>query len=319
MSNKTLKVGLIGLGKMGQNHLRILSMLKSVSLEFIYDIDVPQAEELANKYEVSLALDLEAALNDVEAVVICTPTSTHFEYIKLVGKYVKNIFVEKPLTETQDESRQVLAYADVRKLNIQIGFIERFNPAIEELKTILTKKSPIINIDFTRTNKLSSRITDVNVITDLMIHDIDLALYLNGPVKTLTANGVIENGMVAFANATLHHLNGSYSRILASRITDKKIRLIQATCQDMFIDCDLLRKEIIINKQSVTNQSTNQPYTISCVEEMVAVLPQEALLNELQTFVAFCNGEEISIPNINDGLNAAIVCDNIQQYIGGDK
>ncbi len=319
MSNQTLKVGLIGLGKMGQNHLRILSMLKSVSLEFIYDINVPQAEELANKYEVSLALDLEAALNDVEAVVICTPTSTHFEYIRLVGKYVKNIFVEKPLTETQDESRQVLEYADVRKLNIQIGFIERFNPAIEELKRILTKNSPIINIDFTRTNKLSSRITDVNVITDLMIHDIDLALYLNGPVKTLTANGAIENGMVAFANATLHHLNGSYSRILASRITDKKIRLIQATCQDMFIDCDLLRKEIIINKQSVTNQRTNQPYTISSVEEMVAVLPQEALLNELQTFVAFCNGEEISNPNVNDGLNAAIVCDNIQQYIGGGK
>lgn len=319
MSNKTLKVGLIGLGKMGQNHLRILSMLKSVSLEFIYDIDIPQAEELANKYGLSLALDLEGALNDVEAVVICTPTSTHFEYIKLVGKYVKNIFVEKPLTETQDESCQILEYAEVRKLNIQIGFIERFNPAIEELKTILTKNSPIINIDFTRTNKLSSRITDVNVITDLMIHDIDLALYLNGPVKTLMANGVIENGMVAFANATLHHLNGGYSRIIASRITDKKIRLIQATCQDMFIDCDLLRKEIIISKQSVTNQSINQPYRISSVEEMVAVLPQEALLNELQTFVAFCNGEEISIPNVNDGLNAAIVCDNIQQCIGGGK
>jgi predicted dehydrogenase len=319
MSNKTLKVGLIGLGKMGKNHLRILSMLKSVSLEFIYDIDVPQAKELANQYEVSLVLNLESALNDVEAVVICTPTSTHFEYIKLVGEYVKNIFVEKPLTETQEKSRQVLEYADVQKLNIQIGFIERFNPAIEDLKTILTKNSPIINIDFTRTNKLSSRITDVNVITDLMIHDIDLALYLNGPVKTLTANGVIENGMVAFANATLHHLNGSYSRILASRITEKKIRLIQATCQDMFIYCDLLRKEIIINKQSVTNQSINQPYTISSVEEMVAVLPQEALLNELQTFVAFCNGKEVSIPNVNDGLNATIVCDKIQQCIGGGK
>ena len=87
----------------------------------------------------------------------------------------------------------------------------------------------------------------------------------------------------------------------------------------MVRNCDLLRKEIIINKQSVIYQNKNQPYTISSIEEMIAVKPQEALLNELQTFVAFCNQEDISIPDIQDGLNAAIVCKNIEQCIGKGK
>ena len=105
---------------------------------------------------------------------------------------------------------------------IQCGFIERFNPVVSELKRVLENEE-VINIDFSRTNRLSSRITDVDVVLDLMIHDIDLALYLNGPVKSVVAHGKEEHGLVAFASALLHHENGSLSRVLASRMTEQQI------------------------------------------------------------------------------------------------
>lgn len=315
MKNKSIKVGLIGLGKMGQNHLRVLSMLKSVELVFVYDVNQEHAACLANNFNVIAAQDLDSILPNVEAVVICAPTVTHADHIRLAAKYVKNIFVEKPLTDTLSEAKAILTLAIEFNLNIQVGFIERFNPAVVQMKKVLDKSHQVVSIDLTRTNKLSSRITDVDVVTDLMIHDIDLALHLNGPVKTVAAHGIRDGGMIEFASALLTHDNGRFSRILASRITEKKIRSIQATCTDMFVDCDLLRKEIIILRQSELRQSEGEPYSISALEETVEVRPQEALLSELQAFIASCNGEKNIIPNVNDGLNAMHICDQIQNAV----
>lgn len=312
MQNKLIKVGVIGLGKMGQNHLRVLSMLRSIELVFVYDVNHEHAARLAINFNVMAAQDLNTVLPNVDAVVICSPTITHADYIRLAAKYVKNIFVEKPLADTLAESEEVLKLTTELKLNVQVGFIERFNPALVEIKKILDMSEQVINIDFTRTNKVSSRITDVDVVADLMIHDIDLALNLNGPVKAVAAHGVRDKGMIGFASALLKHNNGRFSRILASRITDKKMRSIQATCTDMFIDCNLLRKEILILRQSETKQSEGEPYSISAHEETVEVRPQEALLSELQAFIATCNGEKIYTPDVHDGLNAMHICDQIQ-------
>jgi len=312
VQNKLIKVGIIGLGKMGQNHLRVLSMLRSVELVFIYDVNHEHAAGLANNFNVMAAQDLNIVLPNVDAVVICSPTITHADYIRLAAKYVKDIFVEKPLADTLAESKAIFNLSTDLNLNVQVGFIERFNPALVEIKKILDMSQQVINIDFTRTNKLSSRITDVDVVTDLMIHDIDLALNLNGPVKEVAAHGIRDEGMIGFASALLKHNNGRFSRILASRITDKKMRNIQATCTDMFIDCNLLRKEIIILRQSETRQSEGEAYSITANEETVEVRPQEALLSELQAFISTCNGEKINVPDVNDGLNAMHICDQIQ-------
>lgn len=313
--SKSLKVGLIGLGKMGQNHLRVLSMLKSVELVFVYDVNQEHVACLASNFNVLAAQDLDNVLPNVDAVVICTPTITHADYIRVTAKYVKNIFVEKPLADTLAEAKAVINLATELNLNIQVGFIERFNPAVLQMKKVLDKSNQVVSIDFTRTNKLSSRITDVDVVTDLMIHDIDLALHLNGTVKTVAAHGISDGGMIGFASALLTHENGRFSRILASRITEKKIRSIQATCTDMFVNCDLLRKEIIILRQSELRQSEGEPYSISALEETVEVRPQEALLSELQAFIANCNGEKNIVPNVNDGLNAMRICDQIQNAV----
>ena len=137
MQNKLVKVGIIGLGKMGQNHLRVLSMLRSVELVFVYDVNHEHAAGLANDFNVMAAEDLDIALPNVDAVVICSPTVTHADYIRLAAKYVKDMFVEKPLADTFAESKAISNLSTDLNLNIQVGFIERFNPAVFEIKKIL--------------------------------------------------------------------------------------------------------------------------------------------------------------------------------------
>jgi predicted dehydrogenase len=149
-----------------------------------------------------------------------------------------------------------------------------------------------------------------------MIHDIDLAMYMNGPVKTVEAHGMAQGPMIDFASALLTHTNGSFSRIQASRVTEKKMRMIQATCSDMFVDCDLLRKEIVISRQSEIKQVEGEPYTIGALQEYVEVRPQEALLSEHQAFIASCRGEKTEdCPGIQAGLDAMMVCDQIQKAV----
>ena len=313
---QVLKVGLIGLGNMGRNHLRVLSMLKGFELAFVADANAEVAARAGEAHGIPGVVDPEPLLAGVDAVVICTPTVTHADYIRLAAAHVKNIFVEKPLAATLAEARDIAAFANEKGLNVQVGFIERFNPAVQSLKTVLGRTERVISLDFTRTNKVSARITDVDVVTDLMIHDIDLALYLNGPARSVAAHGFAHGSMIDYASALITHQNGRFSRIQASRVTDKKIRQIEGTCVDMFVDCDLLRKEILIHRQSEMRAGGDLPYAISAIQETVAVAPQEALLTELQAFMASCRqvgGGEL--PGVGAGVEAMEICAQIQKAV----
>ena len=311
----TLKVSILGVGNMGKNHLRILSMLKSVEVTNIFDVNEDALRELSKQYNVPYTVDADEAIDSAEAVVIVTPTTTHFDYFsKCVGK-VQKVFLEKPLAKDLQDAESIRTLAKEHNIYVQCGFIERFNPVVSELKRIVDTEK-VINIDLTRTNRLSSRITDVDVVLDLMIHDIDLALHLNGPVKSVVANGKEEAGLVAFASALLKHENGSLSRILASRMTEKKIRSIQVTTDQTYINAELLRKELFVNKQSMVTQEQDQPYTITSVEQQVSVKPQEALLLELQAFVSACSGNIAEgIPTVDCGVEALRVGDLILKEI----
>lgn len=316
MQDTVLKVGLIGLGSMGRNHLRVLSMLKGFELTFVADSDVRLAADAGGAHGIPGVVDPTPLLPGVDAVVICTPTVTHAHYIRLAAAHVKNIFVEKPLTATLDEAREIAALAEEKGLNLQVGFIERFNPAVLALKTVLERTERVISLDFTRTNKISARITDVDVVTDLMVHDIDLALYLNGPARSVAAHGFGHGNMIDFASALITHENGRFSRIQASRVTDKKIRQITGTCVDMYVDCDLLSKEILIHRQSQTKESDSLPYTISAIQETVAIAPQEALLSEHQSFMAMCRDPAPGlVPGIEASVAAMEICAQIQAEV----
>ncbi|WP_297943203.1 Gfo/Idh/MocA family oxidoreductase [uncultured Campylobacter sp.] len=313
MKNKTAKIGLLGIGVMGQNHLRNLSMLKQVEIAFIYDLDKQACDKISKIYNVPVSDNLERDLKGVDGVIIVTPTFTHFDYIKLVSKYVKNIFVEKPLTSTLETSKEVAKLAKELNLKIQVGFIERYNPAVVALQNVISNSKNTIAIDFSRTNKVSSRITDVDVIMDLMIHDIDLALKFNGEVDKIYAHGYIKNQMIEYARAIITHKNGSFSNILASRITEKRTRNICVTCDDKYIDCNLLSKEIFVNKQTIEQYIDN--VSISSKIEIVDVRPQEALLLELIDFAKLCNGDDVVVANECSGLAAIEVASVIQKEI----
>ena len=170
-----VRVGVIGLGRMGQNHVRVLSLLNGADLRFVYDIDGAAAQRVGNSYGVAAAQDFDAALGEVEAVIIASPTTTHDDYVRRAAAQVRNLFVEKPLTDRLDSSQAIGALAEERDLHLQVGFIERFNPAVDQMKRLLDRSEQVVSVDFARTNKISARITDVDVVTDLMIHDIDLA------------------------------------------------------------------------------------------------------------------------------------------------
>lgn len=313
--DKIVKIALLGIGKMGQNHLRILSMLKDVEIVFIYDINEKVCNEISKEFNVKISKDLDSDLVQCDGVIIVTPTFTHFDYINKVSDYVKNIFVEKPLTNTLESSQIILDLAKQKNLNIQVGFIERYNPAIITLKNILHNTHKIINVDLIRTNKMSNRITDVDVIIDLMIHDIDLALNLNGTIDDIYAQGVVINGMIEYARAVLTHKNGSFSNIVASRITEKRIRQISITTDSEYIDCNLLSKEVFVNKQSVEQRFGN--VSISSNTETIEVRAQESLLLELIDFISLCKGNDIKnrIPNQYDGMMAMKVAYKIQDQI----
>lgn len=316
MNASALKIGIIGLGRMGKNHLRILLMLKEVELVFISDLNTETANSLAAAHGVPAVSDPFAALDTVDAVVICTPTETHADYIRRIGSSVRNIFVEKPLAATVEEARTVKDFVDANDLNLQVGFIERYNPAVQGLKNVLEKSERVISVDFTRTNKLSARITDVDVVIDLMIHDIDLALYLNGPARSVAAHGFANDDVIEFASTLITHDNGRFSRIQASRITEKKMRKIEATCSDMFVDCELLRKEILITRQSEIIQVEGQPYKITATQEAIDVRPQEALLSELLAFTTSCRihpGD--NHPDAKAGLSALKIANTIRNEV----
>jgi predicted dehydrogenase/acetyltransferase-like isoleucine patch superfamily enzyme len=308
-----LRIGLIGLGYMGRNHLRVLSLLKNMQIGFIYDTDQPRAAQLAAEFGVTATNHLERELDTVDALVVASPTSTHAEYIKMAASHVKYIFVEKPLTDQLESAEEVSRLAQENGIGIQVGFIERFNPALATLKGLLDSNRRIVNVDFTRTNKISSRITDVDVISDLMIHDIDLACYLNGPTVDVVAYGTAESGQIAFARATLFHANGTFSNLTASRITEKRIRQIVATCEDSYIDCNLLRKEIVVSRQSAESAKTGP--SITATEETIEVQPQEALLNELINFRQFCLGQDVDVPVASDGLSAIRIAEQVRETI----
>lgn len=316
MIKPSINIGLIGLGKMGQNHLRVLAMLKGVNIAYIADENYELTNRLSTQYSVEGVSSKYALDIAVDAIVIATPTVTHYDYVKLVSKQTKNIFVEKPMAHTLEASRDMVKLAKSEGLNIQIGFIERFNPAIVALKSIIDYNNDIINLDFTRTNKISSRITDVDVITDLMVHDIDLSLYLNGPATNVSAHGYAKNQMIDYASALIKHQNGRFSRIQASRISEKKKRSVEVTANGMFVDCDLLRKEIVVYKDTETKDASTAPYSITGIQEAIQVKPQEALVSELQSFLNLVlSGNHQTIPNVDESLSVMEVCELIRNEI----
>jgi predicted dehydrogenase len=311
-TNKKIRIGIIGLGRMGKNHLNILSFLNSVEVKFVSDLD----NKKNNNKNFLFTKNPFSLLKDVDAVIISTPTSTHFDIIKKLGKKVKNIFVEKPLAQNFSEVKKIINLVKKNKINLRVGFIERFNPAVESLLKIIKKNKKIISFDFTRTNPLSSRIKDVDVVIDLMVHDVDLAILFNGNVKFVKSYGYKKLGKIFYVTAILQHENGVLSQILTSRITQKKIRQINVVIENKYIECDLLRKEIYITKNMKVKNYSKKSFIYKNFGEVIETSPQEALLSEVQAFINSCRGlDNKNLASHLHSYEVMRVCEKIQKEI----
>ncbi|MDZ7291625.1 MAG: Gfo/Idh/MocA family oxidoreductase [candidate division KSB1 bacterium] len=235
-----IPVGVAGVGRLGQLHARLYREVEGAKLVGVYDTDTARAQALAGEIGVRCFTSYEDLLDGTEAVNIVAPTSSHFELAKKALEANKHIFIEKPITATVQEANQLIALATLHQRILQVGHIERFNAALRALENFsLTPR-------FIESHRLASfdpRGTDVAVVLDLMIHDIDIILSLvKSPLARIDASGVaIVSEEPDIANVRLQFANGCVANVTASRISQKKMRKMRIFQRDAYISIDFLQ------------------------------------------------------------------------------
>jgi predicted dehydrogenase len=278
-----MDIGVIGVGTMGKNHVRVYSELKDVDNVYIYDVDGDSAKRMGVQYEVSVADSIDSLLKSVDAVSICAPTRHHFEIAKKAIECGVNCLIEKPISLTSVEGERLLEIINDRStingdLVVGVGHIERFNPIVEEIKKLL--ESPRY-MEIRRHNPGSSRVTDACVASDLMIHDIDLVwnYFLNGIGYELYS--LWDNDLCK----AIGRFNRCIVSLSASRIGCKKIRSIYIEDEEFSIDGDFMNQDIYIYRKPQKYGEENARYTQENIIEKVLVNKVEPLKEELKTFV----------------------------------
>jgi predicted dehydrogenase len=278
---KKLRVGVIGVGYLGQFHAEKYARMNDVELVGVVDIDKNRAETVAGKLNTKSYIDHKVLFGNVDAVSIAVPTPVHFVVAKEFLLNNINIMIEKPITETTKEADELIYLAESRGLVIQVGHLERFNPAVVALKDIV--KKPMF-IESHRLSIFQGRCTDVSVVLDLMIHDIDLILnFVRSKISAVYASGVpVVSEHVDIANARLEFESGCVANVTASRISTKNERKIRLFQRDAYVSVDFSKKEIT---------SIQQTGSVDCglIPGMdikrVSFETGDALENELKSFV----------------------------------
>ncbi len=237
-----LKVGVVGTGHLGSLHAKLWRNVPSAVLVGVYDIDEAKRAAVARETKSRAFPTLPALLSEVDAVSIVTPTSAHAAIALEAIAAGKHVFIEKPITRTEEEAAAVIGAAKERKVKLQVGHIERFNPAILALENYHIR--PMF-VESHRLAQFNPRSTDVDVVLDLMIHDIDIIVSLVGsPVEKVDANGVaVVSESLDIANARIQFVNGCVANVTASRISQKKMRKMRLFQRDAYISVDFLEGE----------------------------------------------------------------------------
>ncbi len=236
MSNK-INIGVIGVGHLGSLHAKMYAEIDAANFVGVFDVNEEKRKEIAAKFKVKAFATIEEMLPNVDAISIATVTTTHFDVAKKIITDGKHVLIEKPITSTLQEADELIALAKGRNVLIQVGHIERFNPAIISLESY--KLAPMF-IESHRLAQFNPRGTDVAVVLDLMIHDIDIILSLvNSPVKQIDANGVaVVSDTPDIANARLQFENGCVANVTASRISRNKMRKMRMFQNNAYIAID---------------------------------------------------------------------------------
>lgn len=311
-----INLSIIGLGHMGQNHLRVLSKNKDVNIKYIVDRDLKKIKVLGKKYNLNFTKSLKKALDCSDTILIATPTTSHFNIFMECSRKVKNIFIEKPLSTKISEIKMIKKKLKENNINLHCGFIERYGVVTSVVKKIISSK--VIFSQFVRTNKTNERALDIDIIDDLMIHDIDLAINLFGKILQVQSNAYIIKNKAAHACVIGKHENGIYSQFIASKITEKKERLVQITTENNFIEANLLSKEVLVYKNTLTlNKSYG--YRVTSTVKNISSPQIETLQLQHEDFINMCNGKENKSPTVHESLEVAKVISLIKKNIYGKK
>lgn len=244
-----LKIGVVGVGHLGQHHARKFMAMDNAGLAGIYDAKASRAKEIAKTLGAYRFDSYSELLDACDAVDIAATTTAHYELAKQALTAGKHVFLEKPITSKLEEAYEILDIAEKKKLKIQVGHIERFNPVIMKVEHEISE--PMF-IESTRISTFHKRGTDVPVVLDVMIHDIDLILsFVNSPIKDIHASGIgILTPSIDIANARIEFENGAIANVTSSRVSLKQERKIRFFQKDCYITLDFNTKQAKVIKKS---------------------------------------------------------------------
>ena len=319
-----LKIGVVGVGHLGKFHLNNWKEIPGVELVGFYDPNDDTASDVAEKYQLPRFLDPDALINACDALDIVAPTTFHFEWCEKAIKKGKHVFVEKPLANTMEEAHQLVKLAEESGIKFQVGHVERFNPAFLALKG--QELHPLF-IEVHRLAQFNPRGTEVSVILDLMIHDIDIILSMvKSDVKSISASGVgVMTETPDIANVRIEFHNGCVANLTSSRISMKKMRKIRVFQKDAYIGIDFLNKKTEIIKLKEAKDSNVFAFDIETPTgtKTIAVanptVPEvNAIKMELEEFKNAIENNTRTIVSEMDGLMAMDVAHQILKKIGNN-
>jgi virulence factor len=323
-----IRIGVIGVGNMGQHHTRVLSRLKQVELVGISDVSVERGIETASRYRCRYFENYADLLPTVDAVCIAVPTRLHYAIGLAALQAGVHVLIEKPIAATINEAELLVNAAAAANCILQVGHIERFNPVFQSLRTVLQTETALA-LEAHRMSPHSDRASDVSVVLDLMIHDIDLMLELTGSnVVRLTASGnraasdrpgQSSTGQLDYVTATLGFANGQVATLTASKITHRKIRKISAHCRQSLVEADFLGQEVLIHRSAQVPPIGGQ-YRQEGLIEQVSTLNVEPLQAELEHFVSCVRGGHSPSIGGEQALKALRIASLIEQMaLDGSK
>ena len=321
-----LRIGVAGLGHLGSLHAKMLSSAEGATLEAVYDVNPDTAQRVAGEYGTRAATDLADLLDSVDALSIATPTSTHFDIAAEAIRRGKPVFLEKPITKTVQQARELNALAGEHGVIIQVGHIERFNPAIVALDGY--NIAPLF-VESHRLAQFNPRGTDVAVVLDLMIHDIDIILSLvRSEVVSIDASGLaVVSDSADIANARIKFANGCVANITASRISQNRMRKMRLFQKNAYISIDFQQGLAeVFRLVDVDENDVTPTYMLGMIEQgknkrnIVYEQPpvpkdHNPLRHELQLFVNAVRNGTAPVVDGQAGQQALEVAEEIMRMI----
>ncbi len=307
-----LKAGVLGAGHLGKIHLKLLQQSSRYELVGFYDADTKATKQIVKEFGYKSFPSMEALIEACDVVDVVTPTIYHFDCAKKVIEAGKHLFIEKPITQTVEEAEALLALAKKHGVKGQVGHVERFNPAF---KAVQGKFENPMFIEAHRLAEFNPRGTDVPVVLDLMIHDIDAILsVVKSPVTGISASGVsVISETPDIANARIEFENGCVANLTASRISMKKMRKARFFQRDAYISVDFLEKKCeVVKMKDAPKEEDDFAMVLTNAEgkkkqiyfDNPEIASNNAILEELETFADAIENDTTPVVTLEQGTNA---------------